>query len=186
MPLVRSEAMDGWVTTWGCALQTPDGDDDPPLAGATLRQTIRVGLGGSVARLRLSNEYGRAPLRIAAAAVAAPVGGRAGADGIQLGTSTRLTVNDAAAFTVPPGQRVTTDDFTLPTPSRSNLTVTIRLDPAAPVNGITTHPGSRTTTYVSPACAKVDEPGSPTRHPWRTGISWPTGRCGRTGGQRQR
>jgi lysophospholipase L1-like esterase len=151
--------MDGWVASWGCALQTPDGTDDPPLAGATLRQTIRVGLGGPTARLRFSNEYGRGPLPIAAAAVATPVDGRAGANGIEPGSSTQLTFAGATEAAIEPGGRLTSDPFPLAAQSRTNLSVTIQLAAGVPVEGVTTHPGSRTTTHAVPAAAFSRDPG---------------------------
>jgi len=148
--------VDGWVASWGCALQEPDGDDDPSLAGAVLRQTIRISLAGQWARLRLSNEYGRAPLRIAAAAVALPPDDRAGANAIVPASSRAVTFAGAPGVSIPAGGLVTTDPFGLPAAARSNLTVTLRFAAGAPVTGLTTHPGSRTTSHVVPAAERAD------------------------------
>jgi lysophospholipase L1-like esterase len=147
--------MNRWVTTWGCALQPPDGDDDPDLSGAILRQTVRATVGGdaagvspSSARLRLSNEYGRTPLRVVAAAVARPDAGRAGVSRVVPGSSIALTFRGAASVTIPPRGTATTDPFVLPLAPRTNLAVTLQLEPGCAIEGITTHPGSRTTSYV--------------------------------------
>lgn len=148
--------MDGWVASWGCALQEPDGDDDPPLSGSVLRQTIRISLGGRQARLCLSNAYGREPLRIDAAAVALPQGDRAGANAILPASSRPVTFAGAPGVTIPAGGLVATDPFDLPAVARSNLTVTLRFAPGAPIAGLTTHPGSRTTSHVAPAAEHAD------------------------------
>ena len=42
--------------------------------------------------------------------------------------------------------------------ARENLTVTLRLAPGRPVDRLTTHPGSRTTSHVAPGGGRVDEP----------------------------
>ncbi len=139
--------MDGWVTTWGCAVQPPDQSDDPALPGATVRQTIRISVGGRRSRLRLSNEYGRAPLPIDAVAVAQPLDGRAGSGAIEPGSSRLLSFGGSTAVRIPPGGTVTTDPFDLPIEPRTNIAVTMHLAAGVPIVP-TTHPGSRTTSHV--------------------------------------
>lgn len=162
--------MDGWVATWGCALQPPDQPDDPPLSETTLRQTIRVSVGGRRARLTLSNEYGEAPLEIGAVAVAPPQGGRAGARAIDSDRSVRLSFGGAGGVTIPPGGRATSDPFDYLIEPRSNLAVTMYVRSAA--GPLTTHPGSRTTSHVligsgqpGECVTRPDLPGAiPVRH----------------------
>ena len=67
-----------WSATWAAAMQpaTPDN----PTTGAnwsgqgftdqTIRQVIRVTSGGRLVRIRLSNQYGSTPLRVAGATIA--------------------------------------------------------------------------------------------------------------------
>src|SRR4051812_39459737 len=64
-----------WVQTWGAAPLPPSvaQGPSPPTASysnVTIRQTVRVSVGGDRVRLRLSNEYGTKPLVIGAARVA--------------------------------------------------------------------------------------------------------------------
>jgi lysophospholipase L1-like esterase len=139
--------MDGWVTTWGAALQPPDQADDPPLSGATLRQTIRVSAGGRAARLILSNEYGERALDLGAVAVARPAGGRAGVPDIEPGSGVLLTFAGSVAASIPPGQRLASDEFAYVVPPGTDLTVTLSVRSAPAM--LTTHPGSRTTSYVA-------------------------------------
>src|SRR3546814_7730594 len=65
-----------WVASWGSAQQVPEPHNalpDDALTDATLRQTVRLSLGGTRVRVRLSNAFGTAPLTIDAAAIARPV-----------------------------------------------------------------------------------------------------------------
>src|SRR5690349_20607581 len=64
-----------WVQTWGAAPLPPSVASGPFPATAsfsnqTIRQTVRVSVGGGRVRLRLSNEYGAKPLVIGAARIA--------------------------------------------------------------------------------------------------------------------
>lgn len=138
--------MDGWVATWGCALQPPDQADDPALGGAVLRQTIRPTLAGRRARLVLSNEYGERPLVLDAVTVARPRDGQAGTSAIEPGSGRPVTFGGAAEVAIPPGARVTSDVFAYPVLARTNLTITMTVRSAPAM--LTTHPGSRTTSHV--------------------------------------
>src|SRR5689334_23675577 len=64
-----------WVQSWGAAPLPPAAAQGPFPATAsfsnqTIRQTVRVSVGGGRVRLRLSNEYGTKPLVVGAARVA--------------------------------------------------------------------------------------------------------------------
>src|SRR3546814_18348417 len=65
-----------WVASWGSAQQVPEPHNalpDDALTDATLRQTVRLSLGGTRVRVRLSNTFGPAPLTTSAAAIPPPV-----------------------------------------------------------------------------------------------------------------
>lgn len=57
------------VGVWGAAPAFPTG---PAVVASTIRQTVRLSLGGEGVSIRLSNEMGQAPLVIKAAHVALP------------------------------------------------------------------------------------------------------------------
>src|ERR1700730_16847975 len=64
-----------WIATWATSPQPRDGDPDEPLLkieDQTVRERVRVSLGGSQIRVRLANEYGATPLLIGSVTVAAP------------------------------------------------------------------------------------------------------------------
>src|SRR5687767_5595759 len=64
-----------WVQTWGAAPLPPTPAQGPfpatpTFSNQTVRQTIRVSVGGTRIRLRLTNEYGTKPLALGAVRVA--------------------------------------------------------------------------------------------------------------------
>jgi hypothetical protein len=66
-----------WVGTWAAAPQLTEPANMPPapgLADATLRQVVRVSLGGKRLRVRVSNAFGAKPLTILSAHVAPSAG----------------------------------------------------------------------------------------------------------------
>jgi len=75
LPLASFAKDDGWVGTWGASPLPPTagGGRFPPtpsFENQTIRQVLRLSVGGQALRLRLTNEYGREPLTLGAARVA--------------------------------------------------------------------------------------------------------------------
>lgn len=146
-----------WVISWGSMPQLTEPDNLPPapftgngvvLAGATLRQTIRVSLGGQRIRLRFSNAFGDAVLPITAAYVALPADGRAGSSAIEPGTSRAVTFDGQASVRVPVGAQVVSDPLDFPVAPGADLAVTLYLAAGQASTNITSHPGSRTTSHL--------------------------------------
>lgn len=136
-----------WVGSWATAQQVPEERNalpDSDLRDATLRQVVRLSLGGRRWRVLLSNAFGTEPLRIAAAHVArAPAAGRATIDP---DSDRPLTFDGASDILIPAGASYWSDPVTLDAPPLSTLAVTIYL-PQAPKRQ-TSHPGSRATSYL--------------------------------------
>ncbi|MEI9926768.1 MAG: hypothetical protein WDN44_02495 [Sphingomonas sp.] len=62
-----------WVAAWATSQQVPEPRNALPpedLRDATLRQIVRLQIGGQRFRVRLTNAFGTAPLRIDHAAIA--------------------------------------------------------------------------------------------------------------------
>jgi lysophospholipase L1-like esterase len=167
-----------WVATWTAAPQRAQAADLPPppftrdglvFADSTLRQTVQVSAGGRRFRLRLSNAYGGADLTIAAVCAALPGGGRAGVRSIAAGTSRAVSFGGRAAVVIPAGAQVVADPLNYPLASGASLTVTIYLASGQPASaGITTHSGSRTTSYLVAGNHVDDEdlPGATAEDHW--------------------
>ncbi|MEO3803558.1 SGNH/GDSL hydrolase family protein [Nonomuraea sp. B1E8] len=147
-----------WVSTWTAMPQLTEPANMPPppytkdglvLAGSTLRQSVRVSVGGSRLRVRFSNAFGGAPLPITAASVALPEGGRAGVSTILPGTARPVTFSGRPFAVVPVGAQVVSDPLDLAPAPGSVLTVTLHLADGQASEDVTSHPGSRTTSYLA-------------------------------------
>ncbi|MEU6551582.1 SGNH/GDSL hydrolase family protein [Streptomyces sp. NPDC046915] len=146
-----------WVNTWTAMPQLTEPANLPPapftgtksvLADTTLRQTLRVSTGGHRIRLRFSNAYGDTPLPLTAVTVALPQGGQAGAAAVEPGSTQRVTFSGRAFATVPVGAEVVSDPLDFDLATGSALTVTAYLAQGQPSLALTSHPGSRTTSYL--------------------------------------
>jgi len=149
----------GWVGIWAAAPQRAEPDNLPPppftrdgtvLRDSTLRQTIRVTADATRIRLRLSNAFGGTELGIARVCLARPGGGRAGVSAIEPGTSRPVTFAGRPGVTMPPGAAAASDPVDFPVTAGANVAVTLYLPAGQPAaGGITSHPGSRTTSYLA-------------------------------------
>lgn len=134
-----------WVATWASSPQLGDARDAPPAPGfadSTLRQIIHLSLGGKRIRVRFSNAFGSAPLTIPAAHVALSAGGPA----IHEKTDKALEFHGQPSVTIPAGALVYSDPLEFDLPPLADVAVTIHLSGVP--EGITTHPGSRETSYL--------------------------------------
>jgi lysophospholipase L1-like esterase len=146
-----------WVDTWVSMPQLTEPGNMPPapftqdnlvFADSTVRQTVHVSVGGDHIRLRFSNAFGGADLPITSASVALPVNGQAGVSAIQPGTSRPITFDGRSAVDIPVGAQAVSDPLSFRLMPESNLSVTIYLAAGQASNSITSHPGSRTTSYL--------------------------------------
>jgi lysophospholipase L1-like esterase len=146
-----------WIPSWVAAPQLTETSNLPPppftqptavFQDSTLRQTFRVTLGGQFLRLRFSNAYGTTDLPITAVSIALPAGGQAGASAIQPGTSQAVTFDGQPSVDIPDGAQAVSDPVDLPVATGTNVTVTIFLADGQQTNNITSHPGSRTNSYM--------------------------------------
>ena len=134
-----------WVGTWACAPQTVDKTFMPynnQMSDRSVRQIVKVSIGGSVIRLQLSNELSSEPLEITSVYIA-----RAGVGSVIRQHSAKyLLFGKKRRVTVPAGKAVFSDalKFALHPLERVAITVNYLKAPKEP----TVHMGSRTTSYV--------------------------------------
>ncbi|MFZ0270472.1 MAG: SGNH/GDSL hydrolase family protein [Acidobacteriaceae bacterium] len=135
-----------WVASWAASQQIPEpANSIPPgdLRDATLRQLVRLSIGGPTLRVHLSNAFGTEPLRLTSVHIARPLSLASSA--IDPQSDRPLTFSGAAAVTVPAGAEVLSDPIDDPVPPLTSLAITFHLDePPSPETG---HPGSRATSY---------------------------------------
>lgn len=116
---------------------------------STIRQTLHMSIGADQIRIRISNAFGVSPLPITAATVALPFNGSAGVSAIQPNTLQTLTFSGNGSIVIPNGALAVSDPINFTIKPQSMLAVTIYLADGQTTNYITSHPGSRTTTWYS-------------------------------------
>ena len=139
-----------WVTTWATALQIAEPHNNPPapgLAGNSFRQIIQVSIGGKALRLHLSNLFNEDETEILGVEIA-----RAATMGVSPeivpGSTVELTFGGRRAFTMAPGEEAVSDPVRFRLAERENLAVTIHYGKISATR-LTSHPGSRTTSYIA-------------------------------------
>lgn len=163
-----------WIASWatattsrtdappqaqGQAPQTaapPSSPGDPPVAGQsplhfnnqTVRQIVRLSVGGSRLRVVFNNTAGTVPVKIGAAHVAR----RDKESAIVTTGAFPLTFSRSTSATIQPGALIVSDPVNLTVPDLADLAIDIYLpdDTAAMKSPITTHAASWQTNYVSP------------------------------------
>jgi len=156
-----------WVGAWASAQMAPDAKnslapEDYP--NATLRQVVRLSLGGDTIRVRLSNAFGTQPLTIKAAHVA--MSAALDSARIDPATDRPLTFSGRGQVTIPAGADYWSDPVTLKVAPLTSLAVSLHYAAAPSVQ--TGHPGSRATSYVLAGdhTADADLPGAKTIDRW--------------------
>lgn len=111
-----------WTTTWQASPEPPR---TPTIAlnNQTIRQVVRISAGGNRFRVRLSNEYGDAPLHIGAAHLAIAAEGPA----IRLGSDRTLTFSGARDIYIPEHAFVYSDPVELTVPALGSIAVSLHL-----------------------------------------------------------
>jgi hypothetical protein len=156
-----------WVATWVASQQAPE----PPIIGAnpaqfsnqTIRQIVRVSMGGTTARLRLSNEFGRTPLRVGEVRIAQQLSGASTVPG----SDRAVTFGGRSSVTIPAGAPLLSDPIDIAVAPLSNMVVSLYLPETVPAN--TFHSLGVQTTYVSSPgnfAAAVTPPVAATTTSW--------------------
>ena len=145
-----------WVTTWATAQQIAEPHNNPPipLAGETLRQIVQVSIGGNEVRLRFSNRFSQEDLEMLHVEIAQALTEGASPD-VLPGSEKVLSFGGKEAVTIKAGEEVYSDPIRFKLKERMNVAITITYG-KAPANTITSHPGSRTTSYFLGKDAKTD------------------------------
>ena len=159
----------GWVTTWATALQVAEPHNLPPepgLAGNSFRQIVQVSLGGDELRLHLSNIFNLDPTEILGVEIAAAeTMGESPA--VREGTSVALTFGGYPGVKMAPGGIAVSDPVKFKLEDRMNLAVTIHYGQVSSTT-LTSHPGSRTTSYIANGnTTDFSAPAAETNH-WYT------------------
>ncbi|WP_419815304.1 SGNH/GDSL hydrolase family protein [Glacieibacterium sp.] len=140
-------AKDHWVAGWATSLQAPEERNrvaDADLTDATLRQVVRLTIGGSKLRVIVSNAFGTEPLRVDAVHIG--LSSDPATSRIAAGSDRALTFDGSPAVIIPAGASYRSDPVDLAVPALGSVAITVHY-PTAPV-GQTTHTGSHATSYL--------------------------------------
>ena len=135
-----------WVGTWATSPQLVEPHNMPPepgLTNNTLRQIVRVSIGGDSLRVRLSNEFSTSELSLQEVRIAASGGGSV----IDASTDQQLTFNQSPEANIPAGTTITSDPISFNLQPAMDLAITIHFGQTP--SDLTGHPGSRTTSFIA-------------------------------------
>lgn len=127
-----------WVGSWATA-QKPIGDASP--TGKTLRHIVHTSIGGTSARVHLTNAYGDGPVTISDIHLAVSAGGSS----VRPETDQPLTVGGQSTVTLAPGQEIDTDGVDMAIPALTDVAISFYV-PQAPA-ALTGHDFSGQTRY---------------------------------------
>ena len=151
-----------WVASWGASPQARWDDSFILPVGVpasferqSVRDVVRLSVGGKRLRIVLSNRYGAAPLRVGAMRVALAGDGAALAGGSRV-----VTFGDSANASAAPGAVLVSDPVDLPVGALARLAITTYYPAPTPVS--TFHWGGQQTPYLASgdATAAADLPAA--------------------------
>lgn len=139
-----------WVASWAPALQLAEPHNCPPqpyLEGNSLRQILQLSTGGDQFRIRLSNIFNEDETEIVSVEVAKALTMGESPE-IDKKTVHKVLFCGKKSVTMKAGEAVVSDVIDFPVEDRENLAVTIRFGKVSSTC-ITSHPGSRTASYIA-------------------------------------
>jgi lysophospholipase L1-like esterase len=139
-----------WVATWGASPQDA-GEDALRVNGATIRQFVRISLGGTKVRVRLSNAYGLEPVRIGSTHLARRGQGRR----IVRPTDRAVTFRGQREVIIPAGGEALSDAVDLAVPDLADVAISLYVPGDVAIR--TEHTFAMATSLLSP-------PGDHTAH----------------------
>jgi lysophospholipase L1-like esterase len=120
----RNAPQNAWIATWAASPQPTAPSPNKPLLNIedqTVRERMRVSIGGGQICIRLSNDYGSAPLLVGSATVASPTD----AASIRPGSIHTVTFGGHNSVTIPAGAPVLSDPVAFPVAPGAEITVSL-------------------------------------------------------------
>ena len=124
VPRLAEAQRNTWIATWAASPEPTAPDPSRPLLNIedqTVRERVRLSIGGVQIRIRLSNEYGSAPLLIGSATVATPTDPAS----VRSGSIQTITFGGHNSVTIPAGAPVLSDAVTFPVASGAEISISI-------------------------------------------------------------
>ena len=148
----QAKQQQNWVASWATSMQAPEPENNQPglakekLTDATVREIVRLSVGGVGVRVHFSNAHGTQPLVIDDAHIA--FAASPASSSIVEDSDRNLSFDGHVAVTIPIGAEMISDLVYLQPKALSDVAISYHL-PQAPV-GETCHPGSHANEYIAP------------------------------------
>lgn len=113
-----------WVVTWTASPEAADPDPNEPmlnLQDQTVRERVRVSVGGPQIRILLSNEYGSSPLAVGSVTVAEPNDPAS----VKSASIHTVTFGGRVSVTIPAGAPVLSDSVAFPVKYGAEISVSL-------------------------------------------------------------
>ncbi|MFI8945015.1 SGNH/GDSL hydrolase family protein [Streptomyces sp. NPDC053750] len=135
-----------WVGSWATAPAAAEpGTATTGMAGRSVRNVVHASVGGTSARITLSNHYGHAPLTVTHASIALAAGPDTAA--ALADTMRRLTFAGSPRVVIPAGGQVMSDIARITVPYGADVLVTTYSP--VPSGPVTLHPRAQQTSYLA-------------------------------------
>ena len=124
VPALFGASPNTWTATWAASPQSGTPNPREPLLNIdnqTVRERVRVSVGGSQIQLQFSNEFGSSPLVIGSATVAVPTD----ASSVEQESIRSVTFEGHKSVTIPAGAPVLSDPITFPVIFGAEISVSI-------------------------------------------------------------
>jgi lysophospholipase L1-like esterase len=111
-PPIAAAQRDSWIATWTASSEPAEPDPNQPilnLRDQTVRERVRISVGGSQIRICLSNEYGSSPLLVGAVTVGVPKDPAT----VKPGSIQAVTFGGRNSVTIPAGAPAISDPVAL-------------------------------------------------------------------------
>ena len=146
-----------WVGSWSASPAGAEpGTETTGMAGRSVRNVVHASVGGTSARITLSNLYGQSPLTVTHASIAVAV--TSGTAAANADTMRRLTFGGSTAVVIPAGRQVLSDAVRIAIPQGSDVLVTTYSPSSS--GPVTYHPHARQISYVATGDLTEDVTGS--------------------------
>lgn len=149
-PGTAARAAEPWITTWAAtpaprwAEELPAPFNVPEVAGdQTVRQIVRISVGGDQLRVMLSNDFGSRPVTIGSASVALSADGNA----VDPATIKALTFGGETSAVIPPDAPLLSDPVDLPVKPLASVAVSFYLPKRTGLTSV--HWDGAQTAYIS-------------------------------------
>jgi len=126
IPRLGPAQREAWIATWTASPEPTNSDPNQPmlnLQNQTVRERVRISVGGSQVRIRLSNEYGSSPLHVGSVTVAVPND----LASVKSGSIHAVTFGGRDSITIPAGAPALSDPVALPVSWVSSTRVSLEL-----------------------------------------------------------